>query len=302
MNLLTIIPYKHIISMRTRFSLWSLLLLFLSSFSSLAAQQGLELGVKAGGAVYTGDLSPAEFGFYFEDINFAAGAYLRYRPSDRFGIRINGNFGRLSAERDNLFATDEAGGLQMINRNFRSTLSEFNLVAEYDLIYFGDYGSNFGAFYIYGGVGVMSFNPEGELDGEFVELQPLRTEGQGLDPTRYAATPYELTRAVGILGAGFRIRFADRIVLGAEIGGRYTGTDYLDDVSDTRVNYLDVLDGPGGSQAARFSNPAVQNVAEVNDLEYVRGGKHLDYYFVGGLTLGITIGEGGSNKSGCYKF
>ncbi|MEM9525400.1 MAG: DUF6089 family protein [Bacteroidota bacterium] len=288
--------------MRTRLSLLFFLLLFFAGFSSLSAQQGLELGVKAGGAVYSGDLSPAEFGFYFEDINFAAGAYLRYRPSDRFGVRINGNFGSISAERDNLFALDEADNLRMISRNFRSTLSEFNLVAEYDLFPFGDYGGNFGAFYVYGGIGVMSFNPEGELNGEFVELQPLRTEGQGLDPTRYAATPYELTRAVGILGAGIRIRFANRFILGAEIGGRYTGTDYLDDVSDVRVNYLDVLDGPGGSQAAQFSNPAVQNIAEVNDLEYVRGGEHLDYYFVGGLTLGITIGEGGSNKSGCYKF
>lgn len=288
--------------MRTRISLLSLLAFFLTNFSSLSAQQGLELGVKAGGMVYTGDLSPAEFGFYFEDINFAAGAYLRYRPSDRFGVRINGNFGRISGERDNQFALDENGESQMISRNFRSTLTEFNLVAEYDLFYFGDYGSNFGAFYAYGGIGVMSYNPEAELNGELVELQPLRTEGQGLDPTRYAATPYELTRAVGIIGAGFRVRFGDRFVLGAEIGGRFTGTDYLDDVSDVRVNYLDVLDGPGGSQAAQLSNPAVQNIAEVDDLEYVRGGEHLDYYFVGGLTLGITIGEGGSNKSGCYKF
>lgn len=288
--------------MRTRISLLSLLAFFLTNFSSLSAQQGLELGVKAGGMVYTGDLSPAEFGFYFEDINFAAGAYLRYRPSDRFGVRINGNFGRISGERDNQFALDENGEPQMISRNFRSTLTEFNLVAEYDLFYFGDYGSNFGAFYAYGGIGVMSYNPEAELNGELVELQPLRTEGQGLDPTRYAATPYELTRAVGIIGAGFRVRFGDRFVLGAEIGGRFTGTDYLDDVSDVRVNYLDVLDGPGGSQAAQLSNPAVQNIAEVDDLEYVRGGEHFDYYFVGGLTLGITIGEGGSNKSGCYKF
>ncbi|MEL7162477.1 MAG: hypothetical protein AAFN92_17095, partial [Bacteroidota bacterium] len=105
-----------------------------------------------------------------------------------------------------------------------------------------------------------------------------------------------------IMGGGLRVRFGERFVIGAEIGGRITGFDYLDDISDLQVNYLDVLEGPGGSQAARLSNPAVTNIAEAGDLEYKRGGEHNDFYFVGGLTIGIIIGEGGSNKSGCYKF
>ncbi|MEO0733563.1 MAG: DUF6089 family protein [Bacteroidota bacterium] len=288
--------------MLPRICLLSLVITLVCALPNQLRAQELELGVKVGGATYTGDLSPQEFGLFIEDLNFAAGAYLRYRPSTRFGVRINGNFGTLSAERDDLSSRNENLETVPISRNFRTTLSEFNIVAEYDLFYVGDPLGNYAAFYGYGGVGVLSFNPEAELDGEFVELQPLRTEGQGLDPTRYAAAPYELTRVVYILGGGIRVRFSDRIVLGAEIGGRITGFDYLDDVSDVRVNYLDVLEGPGASQAARLSNPAVVNVAEAGDLEYVRGGDHNDYYFVGGLTLGITIGEGGSNKSGCYKF
>lgn len=287
--------------MRIRLRTLFCLLLGLGSISFLSAQ-GLELGVKAGGAAYTGDLSPSQFGFFFEDLNFAAGAYLRYRPTNRFGIRINGNFGRLSGSRD-APAPDGMGNSPIVNRNFRSKLTEFNIVAEYDLFYLGDPGGNFVAPYAYGGIGVLSFNPEGLLDGEYSELQPLRTEGQGLDPTRYAAAPYELTRAVFILGGGVRFRFAERFVLGVELGGRVTGTDYIDDIGFTQVNYLDVLTGsPDGSRAARFSNPAVANPAEITDLEYRRGGENNDYYFVGGVTFGITLGEGGSNKSGCYQF
>jgi hypothetical protein len=272
--------------------------------TTIVSAQYLELGVKGGISVYSGDLSPAEFGLFVEDMNFAGGAYLRYRPSDRFGIRVNGNFGRISAERSSTLQ-NENGVSTPISRNFRSSITEFNLVAEYDLFYVGDRNYNHLAAYIYGGVGVLSYNPEGELDGTFYDLQPLRTEGQGLDPTRYAAAPYELTRVVGILGGGIRYRFGERIVLGLEGGLRYTGTDYLDDVGYTEVRYLDILElSPEGSLAARFSNPAVQNVAGVEDLTYRRGGEFNDYYFVGGLTLGIIIGDGGTGRgrSGCYNF
>ena len=290
--------------MRTRFSLF-FCLLFITIGSTGLAAQGLELGVKGGAAVYSGDLSPAEFGLFFEDVNFAGGAYLRYRPTARFGVRVDGTFGRLSAEREISAPTGIGGESVVISRNFRTQFSEFGAALEYDLFYFGDYDNNYTAFYLYGGVGVLSYNPQGELNGELIDLQPLRTEGQGLDPTNpnYAATPYELTRAVGIFGGGIRTRIGGRVVIGLEMGTRFTGTDYLDDVGDTSVRYLDVISGPGGAQAGQFSNPAVTSPNEIDpDFTYRRGGEFNDYYFVGGLTLGITIGEGGSRKTGCYQF
>lgn len=287
--------------MRTRLYCFLALALSISLSAPQLTAQNLEIGIKAGGALYSGDLSPGEFGLYFEDLNFAGGLYLRYRPTTRFGIRVNGNFGRLSAEGESM-APNENGDRVNISRNFRTKLTEFNAVLEYDLFYLGDRDRNFFAPYAYAGIGVLSFNPESEIDGVYTELQPLRTEAQGQDPTRYDITPYELTKAVFVFGGGVRVRFADRIVLGLEIGGRNTFTDYIDDITNRPVNYLDVISGPGGTLAGQFSNPAVTNPAEVTDLEYRRGGEFNDFYFVGGLTLGITIGQGGSNKSGCYKF
>ena len=283
-----------------------LLLCLVGLSTSASAQMGLELGLKAGGSLYSGDLSSAEKAVDFEDVNFAGGLYLRYRPTDRFGIRVNGNFGRLSAERETVVATENGSRLP-VSRNFRSSLTEFNVVAEFDLFYLGDVENNFVAPYVYGGIGVLSFNPEGELDGVYYDLQPLRTEGQGtingVDPNiTYPATPYELTRAVGIAGGGVRARFGGRFVVGLEAGVRFTGTDYIDDVSNQRVNYLDVLNGPDGALAARFSNPTVQDPTEASSFNYTRGGEFNDYYFVGGLTFGMTIGGGGNNKTGCYTF
>lgn len=284
----------------------TLLPFFLLVFGLTGIQaQGLEIGVKGGFSVYSGDLSPQEFGVYFEDFNFAGGGYLRYRPTERFGIRVDGTFGRLSAEQETTQRPDIGEDPVTFSRNFRSTLTEFSAVLEYDLLYFGDYGNNYSAFYLYGGVGILSFNPQAELNGELIDLQPLRTEAQGLDPMNpdYATTPYELTKAVGILGGGVRTRFAGRIVLGLEMGVRFTGSDYLDDRGNTRVRYVDVISGPGGNLAGQLSNPTVVDPAEIDpDFIYTRGGQYNDYYFTGGLTLGITIGAGGSSKTGCYNF
>ena len=285
----------------SRFSTFLLAAFLLLLSSSIAVAQNLELGVKGGISVYSGDLSPSQFGIFFEDLNFAGGVYLRYRPTTRFGVRINGNFGRLDAQRDRVFRNENNQRVE-VPFEFETTFSEFNLVGEFDLFYLGDPEGNFLAPYAYAGVGVFSFNPKAtDRDGNLVELQPLRTEGQGLDNTRYAPAPYELTRVVGIIGGGVRVRFAERFVVGLELGGRFTGTDYIDDIGSVQVNYNDILRSNNGATAAFFSNPAVQNPAEVDNLEYRRGGDFNDYYFVGGLTFGITLGEGGRGK-GCYSF
>ena len=286
-----------------RLTIQPLLLALTIVCASTALSAQLELGVKLGAAIYGGDLSPPEFGDYFSDVNFAGGAYLRYRPVQRFGVRVNGNFGSLSASRD-FSIPNGAGERRPVTREFRTTITEFNLVGEADLFYLGDPETNFIAPYVYGGVGVLSYNPQARnREGNFVDLQPLSTEGQGVNNPRYS-TPYELTRLVGVAGGGVRARFAERFVIGLEGGLRFTGTDYLDDISDLRVNYNDVLAGPGGSEGAYFFNPAVENPLEVqNNFEIRRGGPFNDYYAVASLTLGITIGGGsGGGKSGCYSF
>lgn len=284
---------------------FSLILLFCSIFSVgyLNAQdQEIEIGLMAGAAIYSGDLSPQEFGLYTDDVNPAGGLYIRYRPANRLALRFNALFGRLSAEDEDFLPGDVREGNERALK-FRTNFSEFSLLAEFDLFYIGDKNDNHLALYLQGGGGIVSYNPEGNLNGEWVELQPLRTEGQGvLNNPNYDPAPYALNEFVPVFGGGLRWRLSPKVTLGLEIAGRRVASDYIDDVSNTTVDFLDILENTG-SLGAEFSNPNISNPTDARRTTYVRGGEFSDWYFQGGLTVGIILGEGnGNGQMGCYKF
>lgn len=277
--------------------------LFLSHQAS--AQQYWELGIMAGDMPYRGDLSEDGIDFV-RNWNTFGGGYLRYRPISRVGLRLNAVFGRVDAERRTTVRISDTERAN-ITRNFRSPITEFGLAAEFDLLYIGDPEDYFIAPYLMGGIGHTSFNPESQRDGIWHETQPLRTEAQGNLEGNYAATGYSLNSISWHFGGGVRAKLSEVFVFGAEISGRVAGTDYLDDVGSTRVNYLDVRTNDASTRnalAAYFSNPGVDPDADIaEDFVYQRGGAADDYYFLINLTLGIRLGGwnmGGGN--GCYSF
>ncbi|MCG9910045.1 MAG: hypothetical protein MH137_01985 [Flavobacteriales bacterium] len=89
--------------------------------------------------------------------------------------------------------------------------------------------------YLFAGVGGFYFNPKGQNlnTGEWVNLKPLRTEGQGYIPNR---KEYSLWQVSIPMGLGFTYRFDKNWKLGLDLGLRKTFTDYIDDVS---TNYVD---------------------------------------------------------------
>jgi hypothetical protein len=103
------------------------------------------------------------------------------------------------------------------------------------------------------GVGIFSFNPQGSYFDEiaddyvWVDLKPLRTEGQGMKeyPNR---KEYKLSQANMPFGFGVKYQLSDKTSLGFEFVGRKLFTDYLDDVSETFIdptlfaNYLNAED------------------------------------------------------------
>ncbi|WP_157974478.1 DUF6089 family protein [Lewinella sp. IMCC34183] len=290
--------------MRT-LSLSSLLVaICLLAAPGLSAQQYFELGVQGGDMPYNGDLSEPGIGF-LKDWNTYGGFYLRYRPISRVGFRFNGIFGQIAAEQQTS-TRDATGASVAIDRNFQSRIREFSLGLEFDLFYLGDPEDRFVAPYIMAGIGRTSFNPQSERDGRFYDLQPLRTEGQGIPGGEYDPAPYELAITTFHVGGGVRAKLGERFVLGGEVSGRVTGTDYLDDVTGRRINYNDVLTNsanPGDrSLAAYFSNPAVEPGEAPDNLEYSRGGQSNDFYFLINLTLGIRLGGWGGGGDGCYSF
>ena len=92
------------------------------------------------------------------------------------------------------------------------------------------------------------------------------------------------------------------------MSGRKTFTDFLDDVSNQRVNYQDILEG-NGELAAKFSRPTFNPDRDDPTRTYIRGGKAEDYIITGGVTLTYRFGPdvrgdrlGGRGRVKCPTF
>lgn len=125
------------------------------------------------------------------------------------------------------------------NLSFRSHVIE--LAGRYEYHFFrpkvGHHNSirwadnqKFKLFGMYGfvGVGGFFFNPKANYQGEWVALQPLGTEGQGLPGQANNYSRIAMSFPMG-LGIQYYLGFKTRI--GFEVNYRFTTTDYLDDVS-----------------------------------------------------------------------
>ncbi|MEZ5044344.1 MAG: DUF6089 family protein [Saprospiraceae bacterium] len=252
------------------------------SFSRLSFAQYAELGLSGGAALYSGDLAANEFGVYFEELNPAFGLFGRFNVSKPFSIRIGFTQGKLTGDDNNVPGRER--GL-----NFKTDITDLALTGEFNFLHLGQENGFQLVPYLTAGVAAYFFNPKALVDGEYIDLQPIGTEGQGLPG--YEA-PYRLAQ-VGIpIGAGLKFIFNKRFTLGVEFVGRKLFTDYLDDVSGNEVNYLDILEG-NGQLAAQLSNPLIINPDDA-DVIYKRGGKFTDWYYFGMVTISFNLGEVGS--------
>jgi hypothetical protein len=83
--------------------------------------------------------------------------------------------------------------------------------------------------YLIASGGAFWFNPQANIDDRWVDLRPLKLEGQGFDeyPDR---EPYKNVAYFNGLGFGLRYDLSARLVLRFEWVKRTVSTDYLDDV------------------------------------------------------------------------
>lgn len=271
---------------------FKLLPLVLVLFAQDLRSQKFELGLFGGLSAYSGDIAPSEFGIFLDNINLAAGASLRFAPIQPLTFRLSGITTQVEGRDPEPVPGEKANRFV----NFRSKLNEFALILELDLFYVGGRQGFSVAPYLAGGAAVAWYNPESFIDGRWVELQPLGTEGQGIPGPNYSPDLYSLSSLVLPIGGGLKFNMGEAVTLGFEIVGRRMFTDYLDDVGHTRVSYLDVLEG-NGSLAARLSNPLIEDPSTAPELVYRRGGKFVDWYYVGGASLIFRIGGRGFGKA-----
>ena len=96
------------------------------------------------------------------------------------------------------------------------------------------------------------FNPKTDVlnpitnEIETVELQPLNTEGQGLEGYDKAYSKYGLAVPFGL---GVKFSIGSRICVSAQWGFRKTFTDYIDDISKNYVSHEQMIEW-GGELAA----------------------------------------------------
>lgn len=238
----------------------TLLIIALSSFSVQLSFAQLEGGFLVGAMQYEGDIGgrypsgglsqlsnpTSKPGFTLGmELGYYVAPFLRLKSNIHIGT-IYGNDLKLDKLLPRLseFPNDAAKIERNYNRGheYKSPINELSLGAEiYPLSIFSKslYNSTKIQPYFSIGIGVFSFNPKGVYIGKdsavrWVELNPLRTEGQGILP---GTEPYKLFSRNLSLGIGFRMVVNEKISLVYELNFRRTETDYLDDAS---WKYIDI--------------------------------------------------------------
>jgi len=214
--------------MRSKY-LWLITLIFATT--SIQAQREAtvyegELGLTLGAAHYFGDLNNKAA---FNRPKLTIGAFYRKQVGDYVGVRLGFHFAQLGYS--DIYSKNE----YQLRRNlsFNSKIWELAVQGDFNFFRFEPGNPDF-IFtpYITLGLGVFSYDPYAYLDNEKYFLRPLGTEGQGSSqyPER---KPYGNTAFCFPLGMGIKYNMTPKINVGFEISYRFTGTDYLDDVSST---------------------------------------------------------------------
>lgn len=279
------------------------------------------IGVSVSALNYYGDIAPRPQRVS-TDISFtkpAVGISFTHRFGPRYSLMAQFMYGTLKgSDQQSADKTDAENGVYRYVRNlsFRNRIKELSVIAYFDLF------ENDATYisrvkwtpYVYIGAAGFLHNPQAQTPtGEWVDLRPLGTEGQysDLQPSdaNYGIKPYSKLQVAIPFGLGARFRINEVIDLWADIGFRYTFTDYLDDVSQNYVD-LDVLKSdlartmsyrsgelPATDRPAEVPyigrNGGVYNVVPGYGSEHpdnVRGSKDKDIYMVTTLRLTYIIG------------
>lgn len=169
-----------------------------------------------------------------------AGVYATLFYKYAVGLRFEVTFGHVTADDKTLESVKETtSGRYERNLSFKSRIREVSLIAEIHPLYFKRFraGAKLPRFspYALGGIGFFRFKPQAKLNNQWVDLQPLSTEGQGF--AEYPGRkPYKLTQLVCPVGIGVKYKMTPLLNISFECVSRILFTDYLDDVS---TDYID---------------------------------------------------------------
>lgn len=267
--------------MKTRF-----LIILLACTANFASAQSAEMGIMGGVSYYIGDLNQS----HFKNSNFSSGLIFRYNFNPRITFRLNLLLGKVEAY------DSESNNVNQINRNlsFESAITELGAMIEVNYYSFvtGDEKTRF-TTYIVTGISYFKMNPKAQYQDVLYELQPLSTEGQGLPggPDKYNLDAFALP-----FGLGAKVNIVGRLAISVEYSLRFTGTDYLDDVSTVYYDN-DVLLSQIGEVSAqladrRLNKETVQTGIDGNGTGMQRGNPSIkDWYGFAGVFITMRLGK-----------
>ncbi len=254
--------------------------------------QHFDFGFEYGFSSYFGDLAPysaipsastnaGSKGYYFGYGNRWGTLFLNYTTTEVSAFDMEG--------------VDQ--GRRKRNLNFRSPILEYGITAEINLwgLVRNEY-TRFRPVFITG-ANLFYFTPQAFYNNEWVDLQPLGTEGQGSSayPNR---KKYNLTQVSIPIGAGIKYDFTDHIWLGIGVKARWTFTDYLDDVSTTYVDaeVLSAQNGPLAAELAFRSDEIDPNVGYPAAGTNRGNPKENDWYMTTYISLGMRFKQNQKRK------
>ena len=232
----------------------TLLLSLLLGLSFQGHAQFLELGLGGSGTLFHGDVGAvgtAAKGAYGFLPNQPAGQItLRRQYNWHWSTRLNYMAGYLSGV--DAWAKDDFKNDREIA--FRTEVRELSYMTEFNYWPYGTGTKHAQSFYLFAGLGITAYNPQGRYEDTWYDLRPLGTEGQQTDLNDQLF--YGNTTLTVPFGFGYRQSLARDWSMTAEVGWRSYGSDYLDDTSGDYVDALALAD-ERGELASYFSNPGL---------------------------------------------
>jgi len=260
----------------------SFLLIFVCFLSGPAISQSTEIGIMLGTSTYKGELSNSLFNPRF--VKPAVGILYRKNINNHWAHRFGLNYGTFLA--DDALSDDE----YQVRRNlsFRSRIWDLHYYLEFNFFPYqiANPKTRFSPF-VFVGVNGYLFNPQAELNGEWYDLQPLGTEGQGTnaypDRDKYKRLQFAIP-----FGGGVKFKVSNRLGFTLEAAARRTYTDYLDDVSTTYAE-KDVLLAENGEIAVLLSDRSTDGQAIGNTNRQRGNASDRDWYMFTGITINYVL-------------
>jgi hypothetical protein len=266
-----------------------LILLFTATSPFAQGPMAASIGVQAGMMNYLGDLNPNSF--TLTNTNPFTGIYFTKPLTTKVNFRAGFALGKVGA-------ADKYNRGYLVPRNLSFESNITDAYAGFEWLAISSERSRISPYLFLAG-GIFHFDPYAyDQSGQKVYLQPLSTEGQGLNdyPDRKV---YALTQFNIIYAGGIRYRVNDNLTVGIELSQRKTFTDYLDDVSSNYVD-KDKLQAARGAKAVEMAFRGDELTPQAYPHEGDQRGTptETDWYYLFGVNVEVKLSAIGDKLRG----